>query len=59
MSMYGTSHWIIDTHRSFEQCVSLMPCNVYIYYRESEDTALLILKEVYKTMGIHPEQIIH
>lgn len=31
----------------------------HLCYWESEDTALLILKEVYKTMGIHPEQIIH
>ncbi|XP_071378662.1 SEC23-interacting protein isoform X1 [Centroberyx affinis] len=31
----------------------------HLCYWESEDTALLILKEIYKTMGIHPEQIIH
>ncbi|KAM3862681.1 SEC23-interacting protein [Diretmus argenteus] len=31
----------------------------HLCYWESEDTALLILKEIYKTMGIHPEQIVH
>ncbi|KAL2083637.1 hypothetical protein ACEWY4_021410 [Coilia grayii] len=31
----------------------------HLCYWESEDTALLILKEIYKTMGIHPEQLIH
>ncbi|XP_035256346.1 SEC23-interacting protein [Anguilla anguilla] len=28
----------------------------HLCYWESEDTALLILKEIYKTMGIYPEQ---
>lgn len=31
----------------------------HLCYWESEDTALLILKEIYKTMGIHPEQPVH
>ncbi|KAM4607639.1 SEC23-interacting protein [Polymixia lowei] len=31
----------------------------HLCYWESEDTALLILKEIYKTMGIHPEQLVH
>ncbi|XP_062286108.1 SEC23-interacting protein [Scomber scombrus] len=31
----------------------------HLCYWESEDTALLILKEIYKTMGIHPEQFVH
>ncbi|KAM9344572.1 SEC23-interacting protein [Symphorus nematophorus] len=31
----------------------------HLCYWESEDTALLLLKEIYKTMGIHPEQIAH
>ncbi|KAM8859855.1 SEC23-interacting protein [Spinachia spinachia] len=31
----------------------------HLCYWQSEDTALLILKEIYKTMGIHPEQIAH
>ncbi|XP_034538284.1 SEC23-interacting protein isoform X2 [Notolabrus celidotus] len=31
----------------------------HLCYWQSEDTALLLLKEIYKTMGIHPEQIIH
>ncbi|CAL8299732.1 unnamed protein product [Merluccius merluccius] len=31
----------------------------HLCYWESEDTALLLLKEIYKTMGIHPEQILH
>lgn len=30
-----------------------------LFCRESEDTALLLLKEIYKSMGIHPEQIAH
>uniref|UniRef100_A0A3Q3WFL0 Uncharacterized protein n=1 Tax=Mola mola TaxID=94237 RepID=A0A3Q3WFL0_MOLML len=31
----------------------------HLCYWESEDTALLLLKEIYKSMGIHPEQIVH
>uniref|UniRef100_A0A672GVZ4 SEC23 interacting protein n=1 Tax=Salarias fasciatus TaxID=181472 RepID=A0A672GVZ4_SALFA len=31
----------------------------HLCYWESEDTALLFLKEIYKIMGIHPEQITH
>ncbi|XP_018536501.1 SEC23-interacting protein [Lates calcarifer] len=31
----------------------------HLCYWQSEDTALLILKEIYHTMGIHPEQIAH
>ncbi|CAL8257070.1 unnamed protein product [Lota lota] len=31
----------------------------HLCYWESEDTALLLLKEIYKSMGIHPEQILH
>uniref|UniRef100_A0AAY4C9D4 SEC23-interacting protein n=1 Tax=Denticeps clupeoides TaxID=299321 RepID=A0AAY4C9D4_9TELE len=31
----------------------------HLCYWESEDTALLILKEIYKTMGIYPEQMVH
>lgn len=31
----------------------------HLCYWESEDTALLILKEIYKIVGIHPEQITH
>uniref|UniRef100_A0A3Q2VGL4 SEC23 interacting protein n=1 Tax=Haplochromis burtoni TaxID=8153 RepID=A0A3Q2VGL4_HAPBU len=31
----------------------------HLCYWQSEDTALLILKEIYKTMGIHPEQMAH
>ncbi|XP_063048053.1 SEC23-interacting protein [Engraulis encrasicolus] len=31
----------------------------HLCYWESEDTALLILKEIYNTMGIHPELPIH
>lgn len=31
----------------------------HLCYWESEDTALLLLKEIYKSMGIHPEQIAH
>uniref|UniRef100_A0A4W5NYJ2 SEC23 interacting protein n=1 Tax=Hucho hucho TaxID=62062 RepID=A0A4W5NYJ2_9TELE len=31
----------------------------HLCYWESEDTALLLLKEIYKTMGINPEQILH
>ncbi|XP_008299243.1 SEC23-interacting protein isoform X2 [Stegastes partitus] len=31
----------------------------HLCYWQSEDTALLLLKEIYKTMGIHPEQIVH
>lgn len=31
----------------------------HLCYWESEDTALLLLKEIYKTMGIYPEQIAH
>ncbi|XP_053731665.1 SEC23-interacting protein [Synchiropus splendidus] len=31
----------------------------HLCYWESEDTVLLILKEIYKTMGIHPEQMVH
>ncbi|CAL1578387.1 unnamed protein product [Knipowitschia caucasica] len=31
----------------------------HLCYWESEDTALLILKEIYKTMGIHPEPLPH
>ncbi|XP_056147292.1 SEC23-interacting protein [Lampris incognitus] len=31
----------------------------HLCYWESEDTALLILKEIYNTMGIHPEQLVH
>ncbi|XP_037637670.1 SEC23-interacting protein isoform X1 [Sebastes umbrosus] len=31
----------------------------HLCYWQSEDTALLILKEIYKTTGIHPEQIAH
>ncbi|XP_039994684.1 SEC23-interacting protein [Xiphias gladius] len=31
----------------------------HLCYWQSEDTALLILKEIYTTMGIHPEQIAH
>lgn len=30
-----------------------------ILYRESEDTALLFLKEIYRTMNINPEQPQH
>lgn len=31
----------------------------HLCYWESEDTALLLLKEIYKSRGIHPEQIVH
>ncbi|XP_040923529.1 SEC23-interacting protein isoform X2 [Betta splendens] len=31
----------------------------HLCYWESEDTALLILKEIYKSMGIHPENLAH
>ncbi|XP_054874511.1 SEC23-interacting protein isoform X2 [Amphiprion ocellaris] len=31
----------------------------HLCYWQSEDTALLLLKEIYKTMGFHPEQIAH
>ncbi|XP_059215534.1 SEC23-interacting protein [Centropristis striata] len=31
----------------------------HLCYWTSEDTALLILKEIYKTMGVHPEQLAH
>ncbi|KAG7511581.1 SEC23-interacting protein isoform X2 [Solea senegalensis] len=31
----------------------------HLCYWQSEDTALLILKELYKDMGIHPEQLAH
>ncbi|KAM6916500.1 SEC23-interacting protein [Xenentodon cancila] len=31
----------------------------HLCYWESEDTALLLLKEIYKTTGIHPEQMAH
>ncbi|XP_066536028.1 SEC23-interacting protein isoform X2 [Hoplias malabaricus] len=31
----------------------------HLCYWESEDTALLILKEIYKSLGIRPEQIMH
>ncbi|KAF7666885.1 hypothetical protein LDENG_00089870 [Lucifuga dentata] len=31
----------------------------HLCYWESEDTALLLLKEIYKTMGIQPEHIAH
>ncbi|XP_015235724.1 PREDICTED: SEC23-interacting protein [Cyprinodon variegatus] len=31
----------------------------HLCYWQSEDTALLLLKEIYKTMGIHPEQPAH
>lgn len=27
----------------------------FVFCRESEDTALLILKEIYKSMGVQPE----
>lgn len=30
-----------------------------MFFRESEDTALLILKEIYKTMGVQAEHISH
>lgn len=32
---------------------------VLLFCRESEDTALLLLKEIYKSRGIQPEQIVH
>lgn len=31
----------------------------HLCYWQSEDTALLLLKEIYRTMAIHPEQIAH
>ncbi|XP_070696776.1 SEC23-interacting protein [Pempheris klunzingeri] len=31
----------------------------HLCYWQSEDTALLLLKEIYKAAGIHPEQIAH
>uniref|UniRef100_A0A3Q2QRZ9 DDHD domain-containing protein n=1 Tax=Fundulus heteroclitus TaxID=8078 RepID=A0A3Q2QRZ9_FUNHE len=31
----------------------------HLCYWQSEDTALLLLKEIYKTLGIHPEQPAH
>ncbi|XP_048864992.1 SEC23-interacting protein [Brienomyrus brachyistius] len=31
----------------------------HLCYWESEDTALLILKEIYKMMGVYPEQTLH
>ncbi|KAM4590856.1 SEC23-interacting protein [Odontesthes bonariensis] len=31
----------------------------HLCYWQSEDTTLLILKEIYKAMGIHPEQVAH
>ncbi|XP_040905574.1 SEC23-interacting protein [Toxotes jaculatrix] len=31
----------------------------HLCYWQSEDTALLLLKEIYRTVGIHPEQIAH
>uniref|UniRef100_A0A665TP22 SEC23 interacting protein n=1 Tax=Echeneis naucrates TaxID=173247 RepID=A0A665TP22_ECHNA len=31
----------------------------HLCYWQSEDTALLLLKEIYSNMGIHPEQITH
>ncbi|XP_016892900.1 SEC23-interacting protein isoform X2 [Cynoglossus semilaevis] len=31
----------------------------HLCYWQSEDTALLILKEIYKNMGVHPEHLVH
>lgn len=31
----------------------------HLCYWESEDTALLLLREIYKTMGVAPDQILH
>ncbi|XP_070771937.1 SEC23-interacting protein [Enoplosus armatus] len=31
----------------------------HLCYWQSEDTALLLLKEIYRTVGIHPEQLAH
>lgn len=31
----------------------------HLCYWESEDTALLLLKEIYKSMGVHPEHLAH
>lgn len=31
----------------------------HLCYWESEDTALLILREIYKTLGVHPDQVVH
>lgn len=31
----------------------------HLCYWESEDTALLLLREIYKTLGVHPEQTTH
>ncbi|XP_016119379.1 SEC23-interacting protein-like [Sinocyclocheilus grahami] len=31
----------------------------HLCYWESEDTALLLLKEIYKTMNIHPDHSVH
>ncbi|KAM9726907.1 SEC23-interacting protein isoform 1-T1 [Menidia menidia] len=31
----------------------------HLCYWQSEDTTLLLLKEIYKSMGIHPEQVAH
>ncbi|XP_077352547.1 SEC23-interacting protein isoform X2 [Festucalex cinctus] len=31
----------------------------HLCYWESEDTALLILKEIYKSMGVQPEHVVH
>uniref|UniRef100_A0A3B5L6D1 DDHD domain-containing protein n=2 Tax=Xiphophorus couchianus TaxID=32473 RepID=A0A3B5L6D1_9TELE len=31
----------------------------HLCYWQSEDTALLLLKEIYKTVGIHPEPLAH
>lgn len=32
---------------------------LFLCFRESEDTALLLLKEIYRSREIHPEQISH
>ncbi|CAL8284360.1 unnamed protein product, partial [Arctogadus glacialis] len=31
----------------------------HLCYWESEDTALMLLKEIYKSLGVHPEQTLH
>lgn len=57
-SLKKTLAWVIGTAGTRKTCfLAFKP--LVLFCRESEDTALLLLKEIYKSMGIHPEQIAH
>ncbi len=52
----GYQHWNLNSSMCYRLCNSFtfMPPSLFLSIRESEDTVLLILKEIYGLMGLAP-----